>query len=474
MHYPGVELVAEAGLSLSSDPYLADYQLDGLAALPPAIGLEAMAQAASALAGRPLRRLAAAGMDVPVLLPPGGTEATLRVCALRAGDAVEAVLRYSGSGFHLDHFRAVFPLGNAPGPAGPAVRGEPGLARPDRDRAGRRRGRHRPVRADLLPGRLVPPGGVPARGDRPFLPRPGARGRRPAVVQRDGGRPGPALLGSPGLNDALMHVLQACVPHRRVLPAGFESLACTGEEVRGAVSVQAGQRAGGGWDLTALDATGHPVLTVTGLRLRDVGPLEHHAPWHPTLLAAALEAHGTELGLDPSLRATVRCGQPPATGTPPAGPDPAAAAAGLPWLDQAVGTGPLAGYELTVRAGRPIACYWEAAGTRASPEKLASSGELTRQLHDRGSGDPAIVSTRARAITACLTAAGWSGRTPLQLDDAHDGDWIRVRAGSITVACTAARIDGVPQPVVIALATWPGTAHHPADPGMLAQGAPGR
>ena len=79
-----------------------------------------------------------------------------------------------------------------------------------------------------------------------------------------------------------------------------------------------------------------------------------------------------------------------------------------------------------------------------------------------------------RAITACLTAAGWSGRTPLQLDDAHDGDWIRVRAGSITVACTAARIDGVPQPVVIALATWPGTAHHPADPGMLAQGAPGR
>ncbi len=513
VHYPGVELVAEAGLSLDSDPYLADYLLDGLAALPPAIGLEAMAQAASALAGRPLRRLAGAVMEVPVLLPPGGPDATLRVCALRAGDTVQAVLRYSGSGFHLDHFRAVFPLEDAPGPACPGLRGEP------------------PARPGLT---VAAPGGVVDGTDLygpicfqagsfrrvAFLPEVTARSCR-ALVRGADDRPwfsgraagrGPLILGSPGLNDALMHVLQACVPHRRVLPAGFESLASTGEEVRGAVSVEAGQRADGGWDVTALDATGHPVLAVTRLRLRDVGPLEQHAPWHPTLLAVALEAHGTALGLDPSLRATVRCGQPPATGSHPAGPDPAAAADRLPWLDQAVGTGPLAGYELTVRAGEPIACYWEAAGNGAagngqpgpaqpgttqpagpdhpdllaspdnpaspvnpaSPEELAGPGDLARQLHDRGSGDLAAVSTRMRAITACLTAAGWSGRTPLRLDDAHDGEWIRVRAGSITVACTAARIDGVPQPVVIALATWPGTAHHPADPGMLAQGAPGR
>ena len=506
VHYPGVELVTEAGLSLRSDPYLGDYQLDGLAALPPAIGLEAMAQAASALAGRPLRRLAGAAMDVPVLLPPSGTAATLRVCALRTGDAVETVLRYSGSGFHLDHFRAAFPLEEAPGPAGLDLPGEPA-----RDRAGR------PALA------LTDPGGVVDGTDLygpvcfqagsfrrvAFLPGVTARSCR-ALVRGADDRPwfsgpaagrGPLILGSPGLNDALMHVLQACVPHRRVLPAGFESFACTGQEVRGAVSVQAGKRADGGWDVTALDATGHPVLAVTRLRLRDVGPLEHHAPWHPTLLAAALEAQGTELGLDPSLRATVRCGQPPATGSrpagpSPAGPDPAGAPDGLPWLDRAVGTGPLAGYELTVRASQPIACYWATAGNSTStlvspgsptspedlasrgsltgPERLASPEDLARQLHDRGRGDLAAVSTRVRAITACLTAAAWSGGTPLQLDDAHDGEWIRVRAGSITVACTATRIDGVPQPIVIALATWPGTAHQPADPGMLTQGAPRR
>ena len=323
VHYPGVELVAEAGLSLGSDPYLADYLLDGLAALPPAIGLEAMAQAASALAGRPLRRLAGAIMEVPVLLPPGGTDTTLRVCALRAGGTVETVLRYSGSGFHLDHFRAVFPLEDAPGPASPGLRGEP------------------TARTGLT---VTAPGGVVDGTDLygricfqagsfrrvAFLPEVTARSCR-ALVRGADDRPwfsgpatvrGPLILGSPGLNDALMHVLQACVPHRRVLPAGFESLTAAGEEVRGAVSVEAGQRADGGWDVIALDATGHPVLAVTRLRLRDMGPLEQHAPWHPTLLAAALEAHGTELGLHPSLRATVRCGQPPADREPPGRPGP--------------------------------------------------------------------------------------------------------------------------------------------------------
>ena len=47
----------------------------------------------------------------------------------------------------------------------------------------------------------------------------------------------PLILGSPGLNDAVMHMLQACIPDRRMLPAGFRSLNVTGQEVRGAVQV---------------------------------------------------------------------------------------------------------------------------------------------------------------------------------------------------------------------------------------------
>ena len=56
VHYRGIELVCSAALSLATDPYLADYQIDGMPVLPPALALEALAQAASVLAGRPLRR----------------------------------------------------------------------------------------------------------------------------------------------------------------------------------------------------------------------------------------------------------------------------------------------------------------------------------------------------------------------------------------------------------------------------------
>ena len=51
VHYPGIELVADAELSTSSDPYLADHLLDGDLLLPAVLGLEAMAQAGLALTG---------------------------------------------------------------------------------------------------------------------------------------------------------------------------------------------------------------------------------------------------------------------------------------------------------------------------------------------------------------------------------------------------------------------------------------
>ena len=56
---PGAELIAEARICARTDPYLADYLLDGQPVLPPVIGLEAMAEAASALAGRAMRERAA-------------------------------------------------------------------------------------------------------------------------------------------------------------------------------------------------------------------------------------------------------------------------------------------------------------------------------------------------------------------------------------------------------------------------------
>ena len=47
------------------------------------------------------------------------------------------------------------------------------------------------------------------------------------------------LLGSPGLNDAALQVLQACVPHRRVRPAACESVQFSGRSADGPVEIRA-------------------------------------------------------------------------------------------------------------------------------------------------------------------------------------------------------------------------------------------
>ena len=115
VYYPGIELVCDARLSLTSDPYLADYRVDGLPVLAPAMAIEAMAQGASALAGRALRQATGLTLEAPVVVPPAGGEPTrVRVCALAEGDKITTVLRCEESGFGVDHVRAEFHLGASP------------------------------------------------------------------------------------------------------------------------------------------------------------------------------------------------------------------------------------------------------------------------------------------------------------------------------------------------------------------------
>ncbi len=204
--------------------------------LPLAVALEAMAEAASVLAGRPLRRLAGTRMDAPVVLLPGDRQTTLRVCALRRADTVETVLRCADSGFQVDHFRARFPLGPGPEPdrAAPPAAGaaeQPAAPRPGSglgltvaSAGGMVDGTdlYGPVffqagpfrRVAFLPEVTSRSCSALVRGadDRPWFAGSELSGARGMDV--------PLVLGSPGLNDAAMHMLQACVPHRRMLPAG--------------------------------------------------------------------------------------------------------------------------------------------------------------------------------------------------------------------------------------------------------------
>jgi enediyne polyketide synthase len=492
VHYPGVELVADTRLSMQADPYLADYRIDDLPMLPAAMVLEAMAQTASALAGREQRQLSDVRLAAPVLLlgPTGHEEAVIRVCALRVGDTVETVLRCAETGFRLDHARAVFRTTGRPAAAPP----------PASWAAGQGRGT-----GGVAPGAMVDGtdlyGQVFFQSGRfrrvAFLPEASSRACRALVRGGDdlpwfGAAPGPVdaplVLGSPGLNDATLHVLQACLPHRRLLATGCESVAFSGREVRGALRVQALRRsplpgdAAGVWDVVAADATGQPVVTWHGVRLRDVGALAPAGAWHPALLAISIEARAAEFGLDPALRATISCGTPPRgpggeqeTGQRGGGPRAGGPGTGDPaWADRAEGTGPLEGFELTVQASRPVACRWQAAGGLGGSGALLDEALIAvrDQLAARLREPSAALDARLATLTSALAALGRVPGTPLRVEDARDADWIVVRARDIAVACAVIQLSGVSTPVAVALASVlarPGTGPGPAGSGGRGQ-----
>ncbi len=234
-HYPGAELVCEAVLSLTTDPYLADYRIDGLPVLPEVLAVEALAQAASVLAGRPLRQARQVTMPLPVAVPTG-SEARVRICAQREGDAVIAVLRCADSSFAVDHVRAEFVV--------PADDGNEAGEQPQLDQLA-------PLDAaspvGLVDGtELYGPLCFQSGRFRRVALFPEVTARSCRALARGGDdqqwfatSEGAFLLGSPGLNDATVHAVQACVPHRRLRPAGCESVAFSGRTVNGVVEIRA-------------------------------------------------------------------------------------------------------------------------------------------------------------------------------------------------------------------------------------------
>jgi hypothetical protein len=231
------------------------------------------------------------------------------------------------------------------------------------------------------------------------------------------------LLGSPGLNDVVLQVLQACVPHRRVWLASCASVSFTGRLADGPVEVRAVARpsspplpSGLTWDVQVVDADQRLLASWRGVRLREAGLLPRDAAWPPSLLSVYLERAAVGLGLDPALRITVRCGESAETGPAETGPEPHAEAppgaippprssdsqgGGGPWMNgrrivdvplpagplperpqqpqqperplvprqasqpdapaAATGTGPLAGFTLEVSGVRSAACGWATA-----------------------------------------------------------------------------------------------------------------
>lgn len=266
--YPGVELVADAQVSVDSDPYLLGHAPGGVVVLPLVVAIEAMVSAAQCLgstAAVPALHDLRVGEAISWV---DGETQVLRTLALAQADgSVQLALRCSASGFAVDHFAA-------------RLEWSPAMLGRDRDRDQGQR----PVASDppdalaaadllyrglafhgLVYQRVGAYGHVNAlhcayRVDAAALPRWYA-----ALL------PAGMAMGHPVIRDAVLQGLQASVPHHQVLPTGVKRLVLGPLRPDCAYTVLGRQVSGDGqdfvFDIDVFDQSGRLVEQWTGLHL---------------------------------------------------------------------------------------------------------------------------------------------------------------------------------------------------------------
>ncbi len=455
LEYPGVELVVEAELCAATDPYLADHVFDGVPLLPAVVGLEAMAQAAAPLLAtdRPCS-LENVEFARPVTVPPDGTR-RIRLAALRRRDgAVDVVLRSDETGFQIDHFRATC---------------------------------RRTARLARTAAAPAPPARVPLSPDEVYdaLLFHGPRFRRllgyralaarsctaevesrPAEPWFGAFLPQRLLLGDPGARDAFVHLLQACIPHARVLPVGVERIVTDGLS-EGIMLVSARERDADGdtflWDVEVRDENGTVCEWWDGLRLRRVAATTQPERWPAPLLVPYLERRLADIA-----RISLGVALVPRNGAPQrvASDAAIAAAAGRPvrverradGRPEVAGAGVSAahvdGMTLAVAGDGTVTCDLETAVLRGEAvwrdllgaDRLSLAGRVAAELGE----ELDTAAARVWAAAECARKAGLSNREPLALATKSPDGWILLRAGRSSVATYATRLTGVEPPVALA------------------------
>jgi enediyne polyketide synthase len=474
--YPGVELVTEAELSTGSDPYLADHVLDGDMLFPAVLGMEAMAQAAAAfLPEGCVPALEDVEFSRPILVPADGPQ-TIRIAALYRGDHVEVVIRSGGTGFGVDHFRAVL---RDPG----AWRDDDGPARPA---------------AQGLRVPLDPPadlyGGILFQGKR-FQHLLGYRQLSAtsciAEISAASGDPwfgsylsGNVVLGDPGTRDAFMHAIQCCVPDATLLPVAVSRIhpAWSGCGA-GRVDLYATQKSQDGdtftYDLEVRASDGRLLERWEGLQLRAVRRNDGRGPWEPVLLGPHLERHLAGL-LPGALRCVVEPDPLPGNGDRGSRRRQTGIAVsrllGRPAtvLHRADGRPEVAGQDVKISASHGagvtfavagdtrLACDVETVRDRTAGHWQALLGTdlaaLGRVIQRTAGDEPAVAATRVWAAVECARKAGSALARPLTLADAGPGGWVVLRSGRAGIATFATWLRDQPRPVVFAVLEE-GTGH---------------
>jgi enediyne polyketide synthase len=465
VHVPGVELIVEAELSADTDPYLEDHVFQGERLLPAVMGLEAMAQAAMALANQDSPpRFEDVRFERPVVVAAGESTSVRLLALARGPGRIDVALRCSTSGFQADHFRAACIFGapaereaGAETAAAPDARGASPALDPARELYGEilfQRGRFRRLRAyaELRATSCI------------------------ADISPDGatawfGRylPAELVLGDPAARDAAMHAVQACIPHAVVLPVSVERIVPFALSATEGVRVRARQRAETAqtlvYDLDLIGSGGAVLERWEGLTLRRVAPQARSAAWPEMLLAPYVERRVSEL------LPGARVGVVMERGREDARESRGACAAsrllgrearvrhrpdGRPEVDGTAISLAHAG-ELTLAVGgdAPVGCDLEAVRERApeiwrdllAPERYILAQSLARETGEGLSS----AATRVWSAGEALRKAGVPAGAPLTLVAPEPDGWVVLASGRLAVVTLISATRGSPGPMALAV-----------------------
>ena len=466
VYYPGIELVVDAELSTTTDPYLDDHIFRGERLLPAVMGMEAMAEVFMALAetNEP-PEFEQVRFERPVVIGEGATH-TIRVAALvRTPGCVEVVLRSSETSFQVDHFRAVCRMGGASlEPAHRTVDCTRVTVDPTHDLYGtvlfhdgrfRRLREYRTLKSTECSAEIMPDGTTTWFGR--YLP-------------------GGLVLGDPGARDAAIHAVQACVPQVALLPVGVDRITGSLNGQVGGLFVRAQEREhlanGFVYDLELTDVEGRVRERWERLHLRAISGTDFKGPWPEGLLRPYIERCLLELvpdaGVsvaferdqqsdrrDRSTRAIERalgtgCVIRRADGKPEACDGRDVSASHCEDLTMAVvGPSPI-GCDLELVVTRPPEIWCDILGV----ERFKLAEVISREAQETLD----VAATRVWTSVECLKKAGAGIAAPLVFAGAAPNGWLLFASGALKIASCVIKRKGEKEDLAIALLTGGGDA----------------
>jgi enediyne polyketide synthase len=485
VHVPEIELVTEAELSSKSDPYLEDHVFGGERVFPAVLGLEAMAQLFQALTGETPAEFERVEFRSPIIVPEAGI--TLR-CAALADESgrVVLVLRSSGTGFQVDHFRASARARRVRSSledslSSAAANGFAAELSMDMTTHGNG------ARVDLDPardlyGKLLFHSGrfrrlseyreLTARECRAHITAPAES------IWFDRVLPGRLLLGDPSLRDAALHAVQACVPHATILPVAVERIELASAAAvlgaKGGRIVRAVERSCGEkfyvYDLVLSSEEGRTLERWKGVRFAVAGMRPSRQVWILPLLGPYVERRIEELlpgsrvgvALERSLdresgegaRAERRTRALRALGVASplihasdGSPRPAGDSAGNISISHA---GELT---MAIRGRGPVGCDLETVAERERTTWRGLLGErfaLVPALESSGD-DEATAATRVWGALEGLKKAGCTSDAPLTIESRSDDGWALFASGPYVTATATVQLGAEFRPLVLAV-----------------------